>query len=116
MTAKGEAKLGEILSKCISDAGFKAKFKANPAAVLKEHGIAAPEGVKIQVVENTENEVFITLPTQGAGGPELSDTDLEQVAGGGLVFSTSSFRRFIQLHTRNSASYTCSQGKDCIPW
>ena len=41
-----------------------------------------PENVSVEVVQETPNKIFIRLPHTVAEGAELSDDDLEQVAGG----------------------------------
>ncbi|MBI4817797.1 MAG: NHLP leader peptide family natural product precursor [Deltaproteobacteria bacterium] len=113
--------LGEIISKCWKDGAFKARFMANPAAVLKEHGVDVPAGVKVSVVENTATQLFITLPPAPATD-QLSEGDLDAAAGGvGLsVVSNISQRanygalfNFTPTQSSQSGS-TCY--KDCVPW
>ncbi|MCB1095454.1 MAG: NHLP leader peptide family RiPP precursor [Verrucomicrobiales bacterium] len=41
-----------------------------------------PEGVSVEVVQESPNKIYIRLPHVVAEGSELSDEDLEQVAGG----------------------------------
>lgn len=41
-----------------------------------------PENVSVEVVQETPTKIFIRLPHVVAEGAELSDEDLEQVAGG----------------------------------
>jgi len=74
-------KFGQVIAKCWADEEFKKKFKAEPDAVLKEHGVDFPEGIKLHVVENTEKEAYIVIPPKP--GKELSDESLDKVAGGG---------------------------------
>jgi hypothetical protein len=70
-------KWGQIVAKCWQDEAFKAKFIADPVAVLKEYGIDAPAGFK--VVENSSEEVYFILPQKPA---DLSDEQLNDVSGG----------------------------------
>lgn len=44
--------------------------------------MSTPNGVDVQVVENTDNTIHITLPAAPDNTDSLSDADLESVAGG----------------------------------
>ena len=71
-----------MIAACWKDDALKARFLADPKAVLAEHGIEAPAHIDVKVVENTDDTVHITLPR--APTPEnLSDADLSSAAGGG---------------------------------
>ena len=72
---------GQIVAKAWQDDIFKKRLVAEPAVVLKEHGIQVPAGVQLRVVENTDQVIHLTLPAQPREG-ELSDEELEGVAGG----------------------------------
>jgi len=72
--------INNILSKCWADASFKQKLLANPAEVLKAEGVEIPAGYTIQVLENTDKVVNYVLPPNP--NAELSDSELEAVAGG----------------------------------
>ena len=61
---------------------------ADPKAVLAEHGIAVPDGIDVNVVENSDNTVHITMPQAPAGDGELSDEELSNVAGGDITNNT----------------------------
>jgi len=74
---------GKSIAKAWTDEAFKAKLLADPTAVFKENGIEVPEGVEVKMLENTENMVHFVLPPPPAA--ELSDEDLDKVAGGGLL-------------------------------
>ena len=56
---------------------------ADPKAVLAEHGIDVPAGIDVNVVENSDNTVHITMPKAPDGHEELSMEELSQAAGGG---------------------------------
>ena len=74
--------LAALFAACWKDEALKARFMADPKAVLAEHGIAVPDGINVNVVENTDNTVHITMPAAPAGTGELSDEELSNVAGG----------------------------------
>jgi hypothetical protein len=70
-----------LVARAWSDAAFKQKLVADPAAVLKENGLLLPPGIQVKVVENTEKVLFLTLPLKPEPA-ELSEEELRRVAGG----------------------------------
>ena len=74
--------LAKVFAACWKDEALKARFQSDPKAVLAEHGIAVPANINVNVVENTDNTVHITMPQAPAGAGELSDEELSNVAGG----------------------------------
>jgi hypothetical protein len=56
---------------------------SDPKAVLAEHGIDVPADIDVNVVENSDNTVHITMPAAPAGAGELSDEELANTAAGG---------------------------------
>ncbi len=52
---------------------------ADPKAVLAEYGMEVPDGMAVNVVENTDNTVHITMPMKP------SDDQLANAAGGQSV-------------------------------
>ena len=75
--------LAKLVAACWKDEALKARFMSDPKAVLAEYGIAVPDGIDVNVVENTDNTVHITMPQAPAGAGELSDEELTNAAGGG---------------------------------
>jgi len=72
----------KIVTKALKDPAFRAALlKDANAAVEKELGVKVRAGVKIKVVEDTATTVHLALPAAAKNG-ELSDADLENVAGG----------------------------------
>ena len=74
--------LAQLFAACWKDEALKARFMADPKAVLAEYGMSVPEGMGIRVVENSDSHVHITLPAPPAGDGGLSDADLRSAAGG----------------------------------
>ena len=76
-----------IVQRSIEDDAFRQQLLADPkAAVEQEIGIQLPEEVRVVAVEETAETIYLVLPSTpmaGGGGVELSDQDLESVAGGG---------------------------------
>ena len=80
-------KVGQITAKAWSDADFKRRLLSDPAAVLKDYGLAVPPDVKIKVVEDTDTLMHLALPPKPTG-KELSEEDLAAVAGGAMAAPT----------------------------
>ena len=74
--------LARLFAACWKDEALKARFMADPKAVLAEYGMDVPDGRDVNVVENTDNTVHITMPAPPSGGMDLSDEELSNAAGG----------------------------------
>jgi hypothetical protein len=73
-----------LLDKAWKDAAFRRALTADPSGTLeRELGMTVPAGVRLTVVEETPTQRYLVLP---AAPPrqegELSDRELEAVAGG----------------------------------
>lgn len=79
---KGAASKGpeQLLTRAWSDKAFKKVLLADTMKVLKENGIGAPEGLTIKAFEDTDKVKHLVIPLAQTG--ELSDSDLDRVAGG----------------------------------
>ena len=73
--------LASLFAACWKDEALKARFMADPKAVLAEYDMPVPDGMDVKVVENADNCVHITLPKRPSD--DLSDEELEAAAGGG---------------------------------
>ena len=72
--------LAQLFAACWKDEALKARFMADPKAVLAEYDMPVPDGIDIKVVENADDCVHITLPKKPSD--DLSDEELESAAGG----------------------------------
>ena len=57
-----------IVAKAWADEVFRNRLLADPKSVLKENGIVFPEEIKVNISEDKEDEVNLTLPPK----PDLS--------------------------------------------
>ena len=78
-------KMNTLIAACWKDDALKQRFLSDPHAVLADHGMDVPEGINVNVVENTDNTVHVTLPAAPENMGELSDDELANAAGGCYV-------------------------------
>jgi hypothetical protein len=72
----------QVLARAIKDTTFRQALVSNPKAVLaREFNTHYPENVTIRVLEDTSTTFTLVLPSQETMMQELSDADLEAVAG-----------------------------------
>ena len=76
--------MAELFAACWKDEALKARFMSDPKAVLAERGIDVPDNMNVNVVENSDNTVHITMPKTPAGASDLSDEELSAAAGGSV--------------------------------
>ena len=74
--------LAALFAACWKDEALKQRFMADPKAVLAEYGMDVPDGMDVNVVENTDTTVHITMPAPPSGSMDLSDDELSNAAGG----------------------------------
>ena len=75
-----------IVQRSIEDDAFRRRLIEDPKGALEQElGARLPEEVRIVTVEETQDTIYLVLPSTpmaGAEGEELSDQELESVAGG----------------------------------
>ena len=77
-----------VINKAWDDEQFRRAFIANPkASIKKSTGLEIPANVKLVVNDQTNpNKLYINIPPkQNVDDMELTDEQLEQVAGGGIL-------------------------------
>jgi hypothetical protein len=74
--------MNTLIAACWKDDALKQRFLSDPHAVLAEHGMDVPEGINVNVVENTDNTVHVTLPAAPVDHADLSDEEVGNAAEG----------------------------------
>ena len=70
------------LTPAVTDADARERFLADPKAVLAAAGLDLPEWFTVSAREGDAAELIITLPALRDPDADLSDMELEGVAGG----------------------------------
>ena len=74
-----------LIERSLEDEAFRQRLLADPrAAIEQELGTQLPESIEVRAVEETPEIIYLVLPSAspiGQGG-ELSDQELDAVAGG----------------------------------
>lgn len=84
MNPEHDRRRREVIAAAWCDQEFKERLIAQPREVLAERGIGLPEGVEVEVVENTPSKIYLVLP-QKPDETRLSDQQLDDIAGGKVV-------------------------------
>ena len=74
--------MAQLFAACWKDEALKARFMSDPKAVLAEHGFDVPDNIDVNVVENSDNTVHVTMPKTPSEANQLSDEELSAAAGG----------------------------------
>ena len=72
----------KIIVRAWKDPRFKEKLLKNPRAAFKEMGVDLPENFQVNVVADQTNSMTFVLPPPIEGLKQLSDAELERLAGG----------------------------------
>ena len=77
----------KLVERSLEDEPFRRRLIEDPKGILEEElGTRLPEEVRVVTVEETQDTIYLVLPgtpVESAEGVELSDRELESVAGAG---------------------------------
>jgi hypothetical protein len=74
-----------LVQTSLEEESFRQRLLDDPKGTIEQElGTQLPEGVEVRVVEETAQTIYLVLPSASAvgEGSELSDQELEAVAGG----------------------------------
>jgi hypothetical protein len=72
-----------VIGRALKDENFRLELLRDPKSSLeKELGVKIPDSVTVRIVEEKEGEVCLILPQVPKQEGELTETELESVAGG----------------------------------
>lgn len=75
----------ELAAKAWQDDAFMDELRSNPKAVIaREYGVTLPDSLDLKVVEESAGTLYLRIPPNPSE-IELSDEQLELVAGGEVV-------------------------------
>jgi hypothetical protein len=74
-----------MINRSMEDEEFRQRLLDDPKGTIEQElGSRLPEGVEVRVLEESAQTIYLVLPSASPlGQGELSDQDLEAVAGGG---------------------------------
>ena len=72
-----------LIEKSLEDESFRQRLIEDPKGTVEEElGTRLPEEVRVVTVEETQDTIYLVLPSTPMAGGELSDQELQSVAGG----------------------------------
>lgn len=75
----------KLIARAWKDASFKQELLSNPRSAFEKESITLPESIELKIFEESSNTLYFVLPMQPSGTGELTEAELESVAGGAWV-------------------------------
>jgi hypothetical protein len=103
-----------LIEKCWKDPAFRREIVTDPRGTVQKYtGQKCPEGVSIYVHEEDGNTIHLSIPPAPSNLTELSDEDLERVAGGTDVAFTMAI---VSLVATVAGTGAAAAGTNQIGW
>lgn len=77
----------KLIARAWQDESFKQELISNPRSAFEKEGITLPENIEVRVVEESPNTFYLVLPVRPSETAELSEAELESVAGGRITIN-----------------------------
>ena len=74
------ADYAKLVARAWSDNSFKSKLLNNPTNALAEVGVAVPEGIAVEVLQDTTEKMHLVLPA-APNDSSHKDQELERISG-----------------------------------
>jgi hypothetical protein len=74
---KGFQILDEVAAQALDDDGYRQELIADPELVLRREGLVVPDEVEVVVVENTQERIYLVLPSQPPTPVQLDVDEVE---------------------------------------
>lgn len=87
----------KLVARAVKDASFRQRLLSDPKSALQEEigqlapGTSLPEGFQVEVLEEDDRSLYVVLPSKQSESRELSDEELQPVAGGILITGHTDF-------------------------
>ena len=82
---------GRLIARAMKDEAFAEALRRDPKATVEREIGKLPDGINVHVLEESPTNLYLVLPARPAKAGELSDSDLETVAGGGTYESSNGY-------------------------
>jgi hypothetical protein len=77
---RGVEILDAVTAKALDDDEYKRKLLANPVEVLRDEGLKIDDDIEIKIVENTEDTIYLVLPSKQVDEIDLEEVDITIIA------------------------------------
>ena len=107
-----------VVGNAIKHPQYRDALLKNPKKVIETQlNNKLPDGLNVKVVQETGDTIYLRLPHKISEGSELSDTDLEQVAGGkGFGSEVSDFDVLLVVQPEALQTYRTTFANDESWW